>query len=321
MKDIDFDELDRAVNSLINPSMTQSSVTVAPSPTTDTTDISPPTTSILPLSVTPLGQRRSSGRFMDVVHPSSDMRSGSVAARSTPTEIVTTLPHSQTVQPEKDLIKPLPVMWPDPIDLQSEPTLSASESISSPEILANDSDKNGPLESPFLTDAKVEKRPLGAFSGDMHESAHATPLISIDTSLKDKELNLTNTDEPRLSDHPIQTDMPLPAELQAGLLSIESNEDPAVSESDSSSSMAESMSTLEPTTSSGPTSILKQYTEQPSTGDKPAGTIFDTAAYKKPQTHSSKKKSGWLIVLWIFLLLAVGGGVGAVVYFFVLPHL
>lgn len=306
MKDIDFDELDRAVNSLINPSTTPSSATAIQIPTTDTTAT---LTTSPPSSVTPLGQRRSSGRFMDVVHPSSDMRSSSVAARSISTEPVTTPPTSQPVQPAIELEKPSPATWPDPID------------ISSLETPVSNSETNGPLESPFLTDAKVEKRPLGAFSGDIHESAPTVPLTPIDTSLKVEGPSSVTTDESRLSDHPIETDTPLPAELQAGLLSIESNEDPAITKSDSSVSMVESMSTLEPTTLTGPTSIVKQYTEQPSTGDKPAGTIFDTAAYKKPQPHSGKKKSGWLIVLWIVLLLAFGAGVGAAVYFFVLPHL
>jgi hypothetical protein len=115
---------------------------------------------------------------------------------------------------------------------------------------------------------------------------------------------------PKVTDHPIQNDTPLPAELQPGLLSIEANEDP---------SKANFPADPDPALT-GPTSITKQYTEQPSTGDKPTGTVFDIEAYKKPQT-SKKKKSGWLIVLWIFLLLVVGAGIGAAMYFFVLPRL
>ena len=69
-------------------------------------------------------------------------------------------------------------------------------------------------------------------------------------------------------------------------------------------------------------SITQQYAESPSTGDAPATTsIFDTDAYKKPLAHPKKKSSGWLVVLWIAVLLIVGAGAGAAVYFYVLPLL
>jgi hypothetical protein len=113
---------------------------------------------------------------------------------------------------------------------------------------------------------------------------------------------------PETGDQPVTNDTPMPAELQPSLLSIESNENPKPLEK-------------EEVTPAGPTSITQQYTPQPSTGDKPVANMFDTSAYKKPQMVTGKKKSGWLVVLWIFLLLVIGGGVGAAVYFFVLPRL
>jgi hypothetical protein len=113
---------------------------------------------------------------------------------------------------------------------------------------------------------------------------------------------------PEPGDQSTTNDTPMPAELQPGLLSIESNEDPKALEKEE----------IVPT---GPTSITQQYTQQPSTGDKPVANMFDTSAYKKPQMVTGKKKSGWLVVLWIFLLLVIGGGIGAAVYFFVLPRL
>jgi hypothetical protein len=330
MKDIDFDELDRAVNSLINPSTDQSDTVTSQTPTessavtvTSVTPLpsSPSISSVTPPSVVSLAQRRSSGRFMDVVHPSSDMRSSSASVRPKLVEPVTVSSTSQATEPEKELAKTVSTTWPDPIDLQETAKVSEPQSNPLQEMPTNTSETNGPLESPFLADAQVEKRPLGAFSGDMHESDPSAALTPLDMNLTSEEPSSTTGDEPRLSDHPIETDTPLPAELQAGLLSIESSEDPVGHKTDSSFGMAESTSTAKPMISTGPTSIAKQYTEQPSTGDKPVGTIFDTAAYKKPQVHSGKKKSGWLVVVWILLLLAVGAGVGAAVYFFVLPRL
>jgi flagellar basal body-associated protein FliL len=35
----------------------------------------------------------------------------------------------------------------------------------------------------------------------------------------------------------------------------------------------------------------------------------------------SSKKHGWLIALWVFLLVILGAGAGAAIYYFVLPLL
>ncbi|MDB5167228.1 MAG: hypothetical protein JWN26_373 [Candidatus Saccharibacteria bacterium] len=299
MKDIDFDELDRAVNSLINPDAVST-----PSATTPATITEP---APVPLITPPLAERRSTGRFMDVVHPSSDMR-GSVASRpvqSEPTKQSTPDPVSE---PEAEPT----TSWPDPID-QANAADTATEPASTPPETDTD-DANGPLESPFLADAKVEKRPLGAFSNEVHDSGPSIPASvpaatepDLESLSLDSPLEVTSKSE----DHPIENDTPLPAELQPGLLSIEANEDPNATKADDAAAEA---------TPIGPTSITPQYTQQPSTGDKPAGNIFDTQAYKKPQTAKGKK-SGLFVVLWIFLLLIVGAGIGAAVYFFVLPRL
>lgn len=302
MKDIDFDELDRAVNSLINPGTT-------PAPTADSPVENPIATPTPTPTTPPLAERRSSGRFMDVVHPSSDMRTVAVPAR----------PFEQASEPASVSSPEVPnpvAAWPDPIDMHE--TAQSQTSTVSPEPAyqapVNPGDGPAPQESPFLSDAKVEKRPLGAFSNEVHDSEPSAPAVG--NTSEPAPINTvpepTLSEQPNVSDHPIHTDTPLPAELQPGLLSIEANED------SSQLPIASTVPTAVETT--GPTSITQQYTEQPSTGDKPTGTVFDTEAYKKPQP-SKKKKSGWLIVLWIFLLLVVGAGIGAAVYFFVLPRL
>lgn len=300
MKDIDFDELDRAVNSLVNPTTasakTQSGTPPVVSAAIDTPSTPPPVASSL-------GERRSSGRFMDVVHPSSDMRPSVVSPR--PVSGV-----NQTTTPQ--------INMPDPIDMNqpsndSEPTTMTQPS----EEPSNDTAT--PLESPFLADAKVEKRPLGAFSNEVHESGLTDSLAGA-VSVPEDAPNLLGADTSKPSDHPIGSDTPMPAELQPDLLSIEANEDPDTSKSDSNP-VASASAPVVPAEPIGPTSITQQYTQQPSTGDKPVATVFDTAAYKQPQSRQGKKKPGALIVLWIFLLLVVGAGVGAAVYFFVLPRL
>jgi hypothetical protein len=308
MKDIDFDELDRAVNSLISPGTTPS-IDPATTPALTT----PASPAVPAVTTPPLAERRSSGRFMDVVHPSSDMRPVAVPPRAVEPEAVTT-----PVAPASPVDPPKPAAaWPDPIDVHEAATIKASapDPVPAPTpTVSSSGDMTAPLESPFLSDAKVEKRPLGAFSNEVHESGPAAAVVTPKPSEQPAELAPPSTDDlSKNTDHPIQNDTPLPAELQPGLLSIESNEDP------SKASVAIAVPAVAEST--GPTSITQQYTEQASTGDKPTGTVFDTEAYKKPQTSSKKKKSGWLVVLWIFLLLVVGAGIGAAVYFFVLPRL
>lgn len=62
-------------------------------------------------------------------------------------------------------------------------------------------------------------------------------------------------------------------------------------------------------------SIPQQYKEQPSTGDQSSGAIYDTENYHEPLSHPAKKKSGWMWVIWILLILIIGAGGGAAIYF------
>jgi hypothetical protein len=312
MKDIDFDELDRAVNSLIGPNSTSSaakpavvtatpapvSVPVVPAPAGPLPTLNPADQLHAAPVAPPLAQRRSSGRFMDVVHPSSDMRTSPVPPRPTVhTEMTITPPSSATLAPE-------PAMEP------KEPVVVSPDLIDVPTPLTEEvEDAPSPLESPFLSDAKVEKRPLGAFST---ETPTPVPVpVTPQPEAPKPEIVEEAADK---TDHPMEKDTPLPAELQDNLLSIEANEDTA-SKKDAT---PDPIPTIAFPTAA--TSIPTQYAEQPSTGDQPTGAVFNTEAYKKPMAHP-KKKSGWLVVLWIFLLLIVGAGVGAAIYFFVLPKL
>lgn len=324
MKDLDFDELDRAVNSLIgSPSApvtppVPSVNPVAPAPTDSPT---PPVDNApaAPASPQPLAARRSSGRFMDVVHPSSDMRSSAVPSRPAAREGMTVQPISpepkveavaETTPAPEPAVTPKTTDWPDPLDfhgfkdepLAAKPTDKPADDVDLPDLEAAP-----PLESPFLPDAKVEKRPLGAFAD--------SPAVEPVPSKVADEPAKPSLDEDENTDRPIGDDTPLPAELQDNLLSIEANEDtskvsaepeePAVQ-----STMVETMS------------IPQQYVEKPSTGDRPASgaSIFDVEAYRKP-APAKKSKSGWLMVVWIVLLIILGVGAGAGFYFYLLPLL
>lgn len=325
MNDIDYDELDRAVNSLNSDLSANEATPQAIDEPEAANSVSAPA---------PLAARRSSGRFMDVVHPSSDMRSSmplSIPQRNN----VSTTPNniqSEPVTSAADDLQPKTEMkWPDPIDMKIEPVEPVSTDTPAPEAEVDDIDKisddidktlNIPSEpdlaatSPFLTDTKVEKRPLGAFS------AEPAPATTASTSTN------TNANASEFASD-------LPAELSKDLLSIEASsttnpetaENEAVSEPKSATiadmdipiaqSDATSAAKSNPISSEGPSvSINQQYKEQANTGDQTTGAIYDTASYHKAAlSHSAKKKPGILWVLLIILLIIVGVGGGVAAYF------
>lgn len=325
MKDLDFDELDRAVNSVISNN---------PKPSDDLVAAETPAQPIPSLPVIPVVPivpfvpsvpRPSTGRFMDVVHPSSDMR-------------------STLVMPERaqDQVILAPIVQPP-----TNPTMPVDDKDDDSDIdqISNDINKtlgqtfNESQDSPFLSGAKVDKRPLGAFSAEQTATTSFNPVMTTtqfgaagkSTDEKIVEINTT-----------------LPAELQNDLLSIEANDTvqieepeativpetsqiidtPPVADISQISIVKDSVLTSAPesvpvsaTSTSTSTSIPQQYTERPSTGDKDSGAIYDTNAYHKAMVSPVKKKSGWKWIIWIALLMIASVGAGLAVYFFVLPRL
>lgn len=342
MKDIDFDELDRAVNSLIGGTP-DAPAAVVPEIASTATPVEP---TIPPVSVPvrstpivpaePLAARRASGRFMDVVHPSSDMRSSTPVTAMTTVNTPANVPEAApaaAVAPIVSAVADAPAAVPAPAPIAPMINTPSDEDGDitkiADEITASmTQDPVAPLESPFIADAKVEKRPLGAFSADSALAASVIAVASpseptpVATPAPEPLTPPSSAPEvplaaPATSEKPTETDTPLPAELQNDLLSIESNETASASTPEAQFVPPAAPSTdVVPT----PTSITQQYTEVPSTGDKPTTTLFDSAAYKKP-TGKAKKRSSWFVILWILLLIIVGGGIGAAVYFFVLPML
>jgi|GEM_PF-1419646 len=155
-----------------------------------------------------------------------------------------------------------------------------------------------PSGSPFLSDAKVQKRPLGS----AEQPLSGAPAIS--------QAGATNLDTTvarpaaSIADIPQNDEAPVPAELQKGLLQIESGtaqESPAPSTGDEKSS--------------GPTSIARQYKEQlrSSSDDDETGAIFDPQSYQHPIEHPAKKSSGWgwVIAIVLIILAAIAAAVAA----------
>lgn len=390
MTDIDFDELDRAVNSLMQAkgdSKASTATAEAPQPSEGSTvvpqletmaeavapdagsDQEPVATiqedvdeEIMPAQaesepvqasddiVMPATKR--SGRFMDVVHPSSDMTTppppSQTISRQAPTiqpltvgqpivgnEIAAPVVKSPVPAPTPEVNTEVAVApdtvepevtteqsWPDPIDVATTETPEPeTEPATAPTSVGE------PVEpyTPFLSDAKVEKRPLGGES----------PVTPPSTESADAQLPpvaQAPIDQPSATDSTSDLGVPpvaLPAELHEDLVAVESDQTPSPMETIQSTDVAsetvpvetphdEPTHTVEPDNSyTGPVSIPQQYKEEASTTSDEHAPIYDTSTYHQPLEHPAKKKSGWLKVLLIAaVILIVGSGGAAALYYF-----
>jgi hypothetical protein len=393
MKDIDFDELDKAVNSLMSkngrdttndapeippvkePGMPLTAAPVSPGTIRPKSEvaINPDTQPAItpsqppkqPISSTPrsgMPASRRSGRFMDVVPKKPAPTPGGGASREGVTiaprpEAASSTSASLPIQPtspmKADESKPQTASvetaapksdWPDPIEMhamkQNAPASVAASPkvedapVSSPKEQENSTDQ--PLSSPFLPDAKVEKRPLGG----------ATPMVPMVAPEHELQASVPDDSEAQLPAKPSDVAPEAPEEFRGDLMQIESDTHMGVPKTDETHPVKEKPGSQEPTmsdlpaqeekdkieTASIPTetettdkvaaeshvgriSIPQQYKEQPSSGEKESGAIYDTDTYHQPLSHPAKKKSGWLWVLWIVLILIVGAGAGVALYF------
>lgn len=390
MKDLDFDELDRAVNSLMTdaaksddskPEETEKTLDITPTLSADTPPsfekleeataevTKTPTPSVeapkpaapaakpvpapaAPASRPPLAARRG-GRFMDVVHPSSDMKKTTTPTHSVSRQGTTIAPAVAASQPPKPAVeapadvletpvektpevpqKPVeqphepaaPVSeWPDPLEMADfktdTPTPEKEETASDEPFVVLQPEKEDatkPLTSPFLPDTKVEKRPLGSSAPTPAEEPDRAP--SPDAKLEPMTVSDPNAQLPADPVEAVTTE--LPEEFQDDLVAVEADtsHQEALNAQAAEKTSAMPMPTAAPQEDekllpAGPTSIPQQYREEPSTGDKDSGAIYDTDTYHQPLAHPAKKKSGWMWVLWIAIILVLGAGGGAALYF------
>ncbi len=343
MKDIDFDELDRAVNSVIQNTqsngVSDSNLSDSSAPVIKNIDAKPS----MPMHPSILA-RRSNGRFMDMVPLSA-------STRPTPTNPVrvtrqgldiapqnnnTNVAQSASEEPKASVItepvieeKPSNV-WPDPIDNQnfSQGVELVSENNEDADIDQINADiektlnpkNDDALETPFISGTKVEKRPLNALSPDLLDEGQDKTIDNV------SELSTDTTSVNTIDTGSFNTNMPLPAELGDDLLSIESGNSSAASQSNQLVDQSPKLEIAMPeapvvnqavvaSAVSNNESIVQQYQEQPNSGDQTNAAIYDTNTYHKAVVKSSRGKSGWLGIVWILLLIVTGGGVGAAVFF------
>ncbi len=257
MSDLDFEELDKAVNSLVGgtpkgdkkEASTEAPKPVETAPKPDTT----PANTNLP--------SRRAGRFMDMKHDSSDMTKDNSPSLMTSTK-TTIAPISKDVKAEpkkesqpddtspknewdnsendkkdEDKTSSSTTNMPDPIDhFESQQKEKDDKPEETPKPDDSDSDKKDENElkfeetdnkrdehekddkkpSPFIDDAKVEKRPLGGFSSES----------TIDSEKKDdKDSGEAKDGEEKPAEVPV-VPIELPPELDKDLVAIEAGEAP-----------------------------------------------------------------------------------------------
>ncbi len=245
--------------------------------------------------------RNDTGRFMDVMHSSSDMRIGS-----------------------KDTVKPPLVQSEEKEDTAETESLAAPtpEQPTEPEK-SNDA----PTEaiSPFLSDAKVEKRPLGT---PLAVSATPAPAISAPSEPQESAKNEKTPvpTEPIVEEAPeeiiaINSDAP---KKQEETKDAQAMIDPTKIElQDDESRQLQAIESSEAMTlvASQPVAGVDNPSATPAASvaiDQVSGStsaIYDTQEYHQPLGHPAKKKSGWGLVVVIIVIIVLAAALGAAAYF------
>ena len=319
--------------------------TVAPSSTLDQTPDSTPKEN----KTSPVITRRPTGRFMDVVRPSS-VNNIQKSASSAPSRT------GVSIQPSADLVdvvnmtgKTSPIEeelsavdnqldslddTPDLKDIQNESAFAAIEDAPVEELSLTDkiaqslSESNDsvtspvaePLESPFIANVEVEKRPLGVVDQNAMESetdVEEDEFGSGSADLEDMKLNhqynadLSNytMDKEALSETPDSM-----MDLSPEIIAIEEAGIPGASEVNEVADSEPNMQPSSPASQSNDTP--KQYSSENEMVDSEPAPMFAAVSTEvKPPRSEEKKKTGLLTLLLIILFLVVGVAGGAVSYF------
>lgn len=381
MAEIDFDELDQAVNSLMkkngttpigtapadtpveSPSVTERQPETVPDETTptDRAEVDDAPDSQATTSTPTVAPTRRRGQFMDVMHPSADMR------KSTPT--LDTVRRRTIVQPTREFsesnetddapatppsLAPDAMLdqdanndssaWSDAVDLptppndqsndRSKPPLQLSDGLIAGEKAlpdgSHDTPTNTPL-TPFLSGAKVEKRPLGGLHVESGSDS-----MSEDKDIDDLAEAIDST-EPEMQPEPVSTpgltsssNSSMPAELSRDIMSVEAVDAAAQPSTVDTPEEPEQLdkpaqperpdepqrpsTETEPTpASNGPESIAPQYKTSQAAHDEPEHASMYASGHQD-LASPAKKKSGWLVPIIILCLLIAGSIGGYLLY-------
>lgn len=285
----------------------------------------------------PVIARRSTGRFMDVVRPSSV---STIQKPATPAPSRT----GTTIQPSPDLVDVISANnrhsavrkemsdivaqsdnlsdTPDLKDVHNESTFAKIEDAPAEELSLTDkiaqslavsnseasaAPMTTPLESPFIANVEVEKRPLGSVSQTVTNSEmnsdEDTSMSADSEDVKLEHQYNTNLSNYSMSENSLGDAPESPMDLSPEIIAIEEAGVPEDSDdkmsADIDSSLIES----------------SELSEKETMDSEPAPMFAAVSTEVKPSVDKEKKKSGLLIALLIVLFLAIGMAGGAVSYF------
>ena len=267
----------------------------APEPTPDTA-IEPVAPKAAP------APRPNSGRFMDMVHPKADMR----ATAPSPDLIV---PSRSPVAARSAAIPPSPH------------DSAVSEADRAP---VNPLADSSALATPFLPDAKVEKRPLGGTVPAIAPLSPASEILSAAeeaTATPDSESEevLVET-TPINSEGSKTTSGDIQHELNPADYEKESSTEQALAQIEiTEEKVPEPPQTIEKV-ESGDTENLKSgskmtYQDTQKELESGGSAIYDVKNYHQPLAHPKKQKSGWGVVLIVAIIIILAAALGAAAYF------
>ncbi|HTK39519.1 MAG TPA: hypothetical protein VL362_01505 [Patescibacteria group bacterium] len=284
--------------------------------------------STTPQTSTPLATKRR-GQFMDMKHPSADMKTGSVASATPSRQGVTLAPLSQlavTPSESTDSFEQASVSN-EAVDVSHLDGVDTTMPESAPEQTEDDTnvldDNESAPTSPFLPDAKVEKRPLGAPFG-LEDTAEESEDVS--ASAPDTASDSTTSDAST-------NQAALPQELHPSVLEVEADttadtqdqaaSTPAATDTESTKAVeatpaVEDKTPVSSSAHTGPTSIPPQYTtkkQSDDSDDAPQTSLYDNAV-EHPALSEHKKPSHWLVAIIVIIMLLLGAAGGAVLYLY-----
>lgn len=296
--------------------------------------VAPPaeTPTVVPVPIEPprpVAPRPSSGRFMDVVHPSSDMKLSSGPALVVP--------------PRPELSTPQPSMAPA---FDSQPSVPQTSPVEEPVSVADSAPELSPVTedtqplTPFLPDAnaKVEKRPLGAtpdtdkaIDAPAIPEISATPDVPIASSFPEiKPAEADDLDfedaqpingefdhsvsksEKGESQRPIDpTSVIVPESKQEKeLQSIESVEVAGADIKQDDVRAVESGDTGHLSSGKSVNTLGTAESSEDKTGD-----VFDVKNNHHPAIQPIKQRSGWLTIIIVVFVIIVCIGIAAAAYY------
>jgi hypothetical protein len=326
--DIDFDELDKAVNSLMGKVGDKTLEDQDKLNTLDIKDTLKPdekpkydtlgkaARGIGDETLESKGERETLEKLEDLDAPQPPTESSTVVALDdvkVPKQETSKKPVSPSVKHPKigRFMDMMPQAASKPAASTTPDLVNPDRHVPTPPAVAVPVTPPGP--SPFLTDAKVEKRPLGG-------EAPTGSLVSgtdEDTSEEIVEIESINNEKKKLDDGSGDEQRTLNASGFDEEAAAQEQKLQAIESVEAKEQMAESITSVE----SGDTEKILQEAALPRSKkdaentENADGNIYDVNNLHQPLGHPAKQKSGWGIVFVILIIIVLAAAVAGAAYF------